>query len=340
MATHGLRGHVHAIVACHVEKVTGRLGIGKNGSLPWRSSSDLTSPLPSPPLGDMQNFSRLTKQFQAVACPGRGHVKNAVVMGRKTWESLPESRRPLKDRINVVLSRSQRLVAKSGTKQELCFDDLHIALDYLREQMNEGHLGDVFIIGGEEIYQRALNDGLVDGYIFLTRYSASNDIQCDRFFPEIENMYGFSPVPYPFQHQQRQGMTSEGSADVEFLAFAQPAVYAACEAIVQRDEGHRGIQSLIRPRSLAIAANQITSGCDHMTVVTGFPCLVDCTPPTETDGIAGSIAVCRAALRLGQTVTIATDDSSEQVLRSCIGAEKELSKDELQAAVEALDDDI
>ncbi len=57
--------------------------IGMEGHLPWRISSDLT------------RFKRLTK----------GDGFNAVVMGRKTWDSLPNSFRPLPERLNIVMSR-------------------------------------------------------------------------------------------------------------------------------------------------------------------------------------------------------------------------------------------
>ena len=48
----------------------------------------------------MAYFERLTKTAQMEG------MKNAVIMGRKTWDSIPEKFRPLKDRVNVVLSNS------------------------------------------------------------------------------------------------------------------------------------------------------------------------------------------------------------------------------------------
>lgn len=64
------------------------LGIGKDGTMPWK--------LP----GDMAYFKELTSRTRDAA------KQNAVIMGRKTWESIPDKFRPLKGRLNIVLSRS------------------------------------------------------------------------------------------------------------------------------------------------------------------------------------------------------------------------------------------
>jgi len=62
-------------------------GIGQNARLPWR--------LPR----EMAYFARVTSNAP------EGSM-NAVVMGRNTWESIPTKFRPLKDRVNVVISRN------------------------------------------------------------------------------------------------------------------------------------------------------------------------------------------------------------------------------------------
>lgn len=64
-----------------------RLGIGKNGQLPWN--------LPK----EMKHFARMTTDTTDAS------LRNAVIMGRKTWESIPAKFRPLRRRLNVVLSR-------------------------------------------------------------------------------------------------------------------------------------------------------------------------------------------------------------------------------------------
>ena len=68
------------------------MGIGLDGALPWR--------LPK----DMAYFKAVTSRVDE---PG---ARNAVIMGRKTWESIPAKFRPLPGRLNVVLSASGALV--------------------------------------------------------------------------------------------------------------------------------------------------------------------------------------------------------------------------------------
>lgn len=95
--------------------------IGKANALPWH--------LPE----DMKHFKVLTT----------GH---AVLMGRKTWESLPPKFRPLPNRRNLVLTRDTSFVAPGAT-----------VVHTLDEAMKVGADGTaIFIIGGAEVYRLAL----------------------------------------------------------------------------------------------------------------------------------------------------------------------------------------
>ncbi len=89
--------------------------IGKDGAIPWR--------LPE----DMKRFKALTL----------GH---AVVMGRKTWDSLPPKNRPLPGRRNLVVTRDTNWRAEGAE----------------RVRLDDALKGDVFVIGGAEIYRAAL----------------------------------------------------------------------------------------------------------------------------------------------------------------------------------------
>ena len=64
----------------------------RDNSLPWRLKSE------------MAHFSRVTK---AVASGSEGKT-NAVIMGRKTWDSIPKKFRPLPGRLNIVLSSQEK----------------------------------------------------------------------------------------------------------------------------------------------------------------------------------------------------------------------------------------
>ena len=97
--------------------------IGKDGSLPWRMSSDL------------KRFKELTS----------GGGFNAVVMGRKTWDSLPDQYRPLPERTNIVMSRDSGLQI-DGAEVAL-YDGRAVEIGY-----SEG-CDELWVIGGAEIYE-------------------------------------------------------------------------------------------------------------------------------------------------------------------------------------------
>jgi len=95
--------------------------IGRNNTLPWH--------LPE----DMAHFKRLT-----MGCP--------VIMGRKTWESLPPKFRPLPGRLNIVLTRQADWQAEGARRA----DSLAQAMALCPPDST------VWIIGGAEVYAQAL----------------------------------------------------------------------------------------------------------------------------------------------------------------------------------------
>eukprot|EP00545_Synedropsis_sp_CCMP1620_P002745 CAMPEP_0119005530 /NCGR_PEP_ID=MMETSP1176-20130426/1774_1 /TAXON_ID=265551 /ORGANISM="Synedropsis recta cf, Strain CCMP1620" /LENGTH=483 /DNA_ID=CAMNT_0006957349 /DNA_START=97 /DNA_END=1548 /DNA_ORIENTATION=+ len=134
-------------------------GIGYKGQLPWRLSAD------------MSHFKRVTS----------GDGNNAVIMGRKTWDSIPSKFRPLPGRTNVVLTRS------GGTDYP---DNVIVASslqDALR-QLDEGTAPaeKVFVIGGAQVYQEAIDSGLVNRVVYTEVSSLPDDAKFDAFFPKLE----------------------------------------------------------------------------------------------------------------------------------------------------------
>lgn len=111
-----------------------------------------------------------------------------------------------------------------------------------------------------------------------------------------------------------------GSRDSSFVvpnkAEAERLV-ALLEERVQRDEGGRGIGELVIPRGELFNAAEALLKSTHVAILSGFPCMLKHTPPTETDGPLGSMAIARALLALGKTVTILTDECNEGVFLAC-----------------------
>ncbi|KAL9586901.1 MAG: hypothetical protein Q9203_003699 [Teloschistes exilis] len=154
---------------------TPSLGIGLRGSLPW------------PPLkSDLQFFVRVTKRPPPSTTDEDDHeepIRNAVIMGRKTFDSIPPMFRPLKDRINIVITRSpsklESSTGQSGDGDVIAASSIADGLNKLQYQPQT--LGRVFVIGGAEIYKQAI--GLKEcERVLWTRLG--RDWECDTWFPD------------------------------------------------------------------------------------------------------------------------------------------------------------
>jgi dihydrofolate reductase len=102
-------------------------------------------------------------------------------MGRKTWDSIPPRFRPLKDRTNIVISRSSPDPIIPGG---ILAKSMSAALDSVDW---EGGGGKAFVIGGAQIYKEAVKMQEAKR-ILLTRIST--DFECDTFFPLDLNQSG------------------------------------------------------------------------------------------------------------------------------------------------------
>lgn len=149
-------------------------GIGKNGHLAWGLSLDL------------KHFKEITT---SVIGPAK---KNAVIMGRKTWESLPRKFSPLPGRVNLVLSKEGNLSLPSGV---LCSQNLDDALSQLSSSDN---IENVFVIGGAQIYAQAIAHPLCQK-LYVTH--VQGEFGCDAFFPAISRQ--FFPISVSEQFQEK-----------------------------------------------------------------------------------------------------------------------------------------
>lgn len=102
-------------------------------------------------------------------------------MGRKTWESIPEKFRPLKGRLNIVLSRTYTPVSSLDSippgSEPLKVSSFESALQAIS---NRKDIARLFVIGGAEIYRAALEEKETKR-ILLT--NVLTDFECDTFFP-------------------------------------------------------------------------------------------------------------------------------------------------------------
>jgi dihydrofolate reductase len=149
--------------------------IGRDNDLLWKESAD-------------------QKHFVATT---RGH---AVIMGRRTWESLPPRFRPLPGRRNIVVTRNAGFDAPGAETT----DSLDAALQRLAGEAQ------VFVIGGAQLYARALP--LVDEMV-LTEIDA--DLGGDVHFPTWDRQ--------SFVETSREGHVGTDGTRFAFVTYRRKA---------------------------------------------------------------------------------------------------------------------
>ena len=149
--------------------------IGRRGSLPWH--------LPE----DMAHFREVT-------------IGHPVVMGRITWESLPERFRPLPGRRNIVVTRQAEWQADGAARAGSVAAALELGAGSAR----------VSVIGGAELYEQALP--LADE-LLLTELDV--DVEGDRFFPAFDRD--------AFREVSREQHVSASGVPFAFVTYVRAA---------------------------------------------------------------------------------------------------------------------
>ena len=147
--------------------------IGKDNALPWH--------LPE----DMAHFKRTT-----VGCP--------VIMGRKTWDSIPARFRPLPGRVNVVVTRQAGWSEKGAHPSST----LHEALSFCEQ------FADVWVIGGAELYAQTL--ALADTAV-VTEIDA--DFDGDAYAPQFGSQW---------EQTSKEPHTSVNGLNFSFVTYRNP----------------------------------------------------------------------------------------------------------------------
>lgn len=167
-------------------------GIGFMNRLPWHLKNE------------MAYFNRMTTES-----PDSAH-RNIVIMGRKTWSSLPPKYRPLKDRTNVVLSRQVSTIEDRESVDHI-FSSLPDALEGVSQLRNKGQ---VWVVGGQAIYEEAVRLPQCKR-IYLTKIDA--EYECDTFFPEFDEEI-YKPIEDPNVPQEEQ---EENGVKYKFHVYAR-----------------------------------------------------------------------------------------------------------------------
>jgi dihydrofolate reductase len=129
-------------------------GIGKANGLPWPKLR-----------GDLQHFKRVT----STASDGR---RNAIVMGRKTWESKEVAGKPLPNRLNVVVSHHE-LAVPAGV----------VLAHSIDAALTVGGVESIFVVGGAGLIRAVIErDDL--RFVYLTRIEQR--FECDVLMPDLD----------------------------------------------------------------------------------------------------------------------------------------------------------
>jgi len=163
--------------AAHKPEVVLIAAVARNGAIGLRNELVLRDP------ADQKHFREAT-----MGCP--------VIMGRKTWDSLPARFRPLPGRRNVVLSRDTTLKLQGAETTTSLDQALSLVQDAPR----------VFVIGGAQLYAVALPQA---NTLMLTEIDA--DLDGDTFFPAWERAR--------FEEIARSAAATSGGTPLHFVTY-------------------------------------------------------------------------------------------------------------------------
>ena len=147
--------------------------IGKDNQMPWQLPEDLA------------HFKRVT-------------LGQPVIMGRKTWDSLPARFRPLPGRVNIVITRQSNWHAEGALRAASIEDAMRLC----------GDAPQAWIMGGAEIYRQA--EPLASTAV-VTEIDA--DFEGDAFAPTLAS---------DWQEVQRESHTSASGLGFAFVTYQHP----------------------------------------------------------------------------------------------------------------------
>lgn len=149
-------------------------GIGLKDTIPWDAPEDKAQ------------FARITKEVDPDSLTWRPTIQNAIIMGRKTWESM--GKKSLPGRLNVVISSDENIT------QVRRYVSLEQALESLGSDKDVHR---IFVIGGQALYQAAISMvqcRKIYATVLTLSPSKQEDICFDTFMPKFEHEFTLMTV--------------------------------------------------------------------------------------------------------------------------------------------------
>lgn len=186
--------------------------IGKDNEIPWKYSEDL------------RYFKKITTN------KNNTNKKNIVIMGKNTYLSL--QKKPLKDRINIVISSNSNL-EKEETKEDLYFcDSLGRTMELCNKLLDENIAENIFIIGGESIYTyffKSYYYKFLDK-VYITRIDKK--FEGNKYFYGLEDKFYYTNIIKSIEHPEIEYRTLQYNPDFK----NSETVYLNCLKNILRDE--------------------------------------------------------------------------------------------------------
>jgi len=144
-----------------IAAIDDNFGIGNsNNEIPWQLKKDMNH---------FKNITTKTKDKNKI---------NAVIMGKKTWDSIPEKFKPLPNRFNVILT-SKNIESCYKFINTISFTNFDYALEFLT---NKAEIDKIFVIGGSVLYNHTIKY-IECEKLYIT--FVNNKYPCNVFFPDF-----------------------------------------------------------------------------------------------------------------------------------------------------------
>jgi len=149
--------------------------IDKDGVIGCGKTNSLLYDIPE----DKKYFREITEMGSTKDCP------NVLIMGKNTWLSIPSNHRPLKNRLNVIISST--MTKMQPYDNVIVYKSLHDFMTYFIETKLFKY-NELFVIGGGEIYSQFMREQLIIKMIYLTVVDSNlNKAEKPIYFPTIDH---------------------------------------------------------------------------------------------------------------------------------------------------------